>query len=260
MNVVFRRFSAALLAAVLIGSCSSKRSTIALNTQAIEADALVTLVGAAARNVQSLAGKGSITFESPEIAGSAAFEMSMRKPDSLLVTLEGPFGISVGTFFLSRERYIMYNSLENSVISGVPTTAAIRSIVPFEMSYDQILDAFSGAFAPPNGSGELVSYSVDNNSFLLVFNCGGMVCRYWIDNEDLVVTRFEQLDEQGRLAIEAIASSFTERNGAYAPKRIVVKFPQQERRLAVYYSSLVLNPPDPSFAFSIPKNARTIIR
>ena len=101
---------------ILISSCAPKRAEIALDTKAIGVPALIALVEAGENKVKSLEGSGTVSFESPEIAGSAAFELSLKKPDSLLVLFEGPFGIDIGTLFLSREKYVVYNSFENRVI------------------------------------------------------------------------------------------------------------------------------------------------
>ncbi|MBI4534839.1 MAG: hypothetical protein HY708_01085, partial [Ignavibacteriae bacterium] len=109
----FRAFPTSIvLAALCLTSCASKRSELLLDTRVTPPEVVLAMVDAKEKKIQTMVGTGSLTFESPEIAGTAAFESSLRKPDSLLVTLEGPFGIDVGTFFLSRDRYVMYNSLE----------------------------------------------------------------------------------------------------------------------------------------------------
>jgi outer membrane lipoprotein-sorting protein len=194
------------------------------------------------------------------MAGTAAFELALKKPDSLLVTFEGPFGIDLGTLFISREKYLMYNSMENKVITGTPSAAAIRSIIPFDLTLDQVIGAFSGSFPFPADPQTLQVYSVDDDRFLLMFRCGSNMCKYWVDNSTVVVTKYEMRDEHDALIMDAVSSSFAEDGAASAPKRIRIRFPSQERQLSVSYSSITLNEPDPSFSYSIPSNARTVIR
>ena len=112
---------AALAVAILLSSCSPKHAEILLDTRAITPRGLLDRVRAQEEKLQSIVGKGSVSFESNELAGSASFELSLRKPDSLLVLLEGPFGVDLGTIFLSREKYVMFNSMETRVITGTPT-------------------------------------------------------------------------------------------------------------------------------------------
>ena len=64
---------------LLLSSCSPKPSEILLDTKAIGANALIALVQQHQNKVQSVVGKGTVTFESPEIAGSAAFAARWRR-------------------------------------------------------------------------------------------------------------------------------------------------------------------------------------
>jgi outer membrane lipoprotein-sorting protein len=255
-----RPWLAAFSIALLLSSCAPKRSEILLDTKTTDANTLISLVQEHQNKLQSVVGKGTVTFESPELAGTAAFELALKKPDSLLVTFEGPFGIDLGTLFISREKYLMYNSMENKVVTGTPSAAAIRSIIPFDLTLDQVVGAFSGSFPFPSDPQSLQTYSVDDDRFLLVFRCGSNSCKYWVDNRTVLVTKYEMRDEHDELILDAVSSSFAEDGAASAPKRIRIRFPSQERQLSVSYSSISLNDPDPSFTYSIPSNARTVIR
>ena len=249
-----------LATSVLLLSCAPKRSEVLLDTKATDANTLIALVQEHQNALLSVVGKGTVTFESPEIAGTAAFELALKKPDSLLVTFEGPFGIDLGTLFISPEKYLMYNSMENKVVTGVPSTAAIRSIIPFDLTLDQVVAAFSGSFPFPSDPQSIQTYSIDDDMFLLSFRCGSRTCRYWVDSRYVLVTKYEMRDEHDALIMDSVSSSFVEDGKARAPKRIRIRFPAQERQLSVSYSSITLNDPSPSFAYSIPSNARTIVR
>src|SRR5512136_2125038 len=98
---------ALLVLPLLFASCSSSRAPIALDTQKVGAAELLRLVQKNSDRLQSLTGKGNLSFEAPEMAGSAFFSLALKKPDSLLVKLQGPFGIDVGMVFLSRTRFVV---------------------------------------------------------------------------------------------------------------------------------------------------------
>ncbi len=249
----------AVAATLTLPACSPRHAEFALNTAAVPAATLVKRVEANEDRLRSMVGRGSMTFETPEVGGSAYFELSLKKPDSLLVRFEGPFGIDVGTLFLSRQKFVMYNSMENSVVTGVPSTRAIRSVIPFDLTYDQVLSAFAGSFPFTDARNEPLLYTIDDDCFLLSYRCGAHVCRYWIDPDWLLVTRYEVDDSLG-VVMEASASHMTDDDGASAAGQITVRFPAERRQISIYYSSLELNAENPSFAFSIPSNARTIIR
>jgi hypothetical protein len=112
----------------------------------------------------------------------------------------------------------------------------------------------------PSDRNDLLSYSVDDESFRLSYKRGINTCNYWVDGRYVLVTKYEIRDEQGVLIMDAESSSFTEDGTADAPKRIRIRFPVQNRQLAVNYTKMSLNEPELSFIYSIPSNARTVIR
>ena len=248
------------LLALFLSSCAPKSSEILLNTDATPSTQLLKMVEERNEKLSSLVGNGVVSFESPEIAGTASFESNMKKPDSLLVTLEGPFGIDVGTLFLCRENYVMYNSLENRVVTGKPTGAAIRSVIPFDLTYDQILNAFAGVFRVQQPATTLQSYTVEDDMFVLSFKNGAYLYKYWVDPRYLLVARYEQYDAANNLLVEAKASSFIQEEDVAAARRIRITFPQQNRQVSISYSTLKLNDPETDFRFTIPANATHIIQ
>ena len=260
MNRVVRPLEGALILLLLLSSCAPKRSEISLDTERVAASTLISLVEANERKVQSIVGRGIVSFESPRVAGSASFELSMKKPDSLLAVFEGPFGIDLGLLFLSRQKYVMYNSIENTVVTGVPNAGAIRSVIPFSLAYDQILSAFSGFFAIPSDLDNLRTYTVNEGQFLLSFTHADSTRNYWVDPAYLRVSRYEVLDSQQQLLLEVRCSNFIDQDEVNVPKRISIVFPLEERNISLYYSRVRLNDPNPAFDFSIPPNARTVVR
>lgn len=246
-------------ALLVLSSCAPKPMEVVLDTNAVSASALIRMVEERAGRIHSMTGKGTVSFDSPEIGGTAGFTLVLKKPDSLLVKFEGPFGIDVGMLFLSRERYVIYNSMDNRVVTGVPTGRAMRSVIPFELTHEQILSSFAGALAIPD-PGEPLTYLVDDEKFLLSYLCGTEICSYWIDPRYLLVTKYERRDRQQRLLMAAAASHLTEEDDITLPRRILVKFPAEGRQLSIYYSSFQLNPSNPSFVYTIPENAHTTVR
>ncbi|HTR99889.1 MAG TPA: DUF4292 domain-containing protein [Bacteroidota bacterium] len=248
---------ALLLAAGAAGfSCSTHTAVTDVN--AVPAEVLASRVRARDAALESMAGRGSVAFESPDRAGSAFFELALRKPDSLLVTLRGPLGIGAGFLFLSRSRYVMYNSMENRVVTGVPSAAAIRSVIPLDLTFDQIMDAFTGGFAVPAAAP--LRYTVDDGKYLLVYAKGGGTESFWIDPEYDLVVRYELHDAAGAILMQAESSQVVTQDRSCAPRHVTVDFPDEGRHLSIHYSSLDLNAEDLSFAYSVPPGARTSAR
>lgn len=247
-----------LMLALVFFSCSSRPPGLLLDTDVTTVEVLARRVNEQTGRLHSIVGRGTLSFESPELAGTAAFSSSLKRPDSLLILLEGPFGIDLGTFFLTRERYVVYNSMENRVITGVPGSQSLKAVIPFDLTFEEMVNAFAGVFSLPTSNA--TRFVVEDDRFRISYACGENECEYWVDPSFLLVTRFVQRSPDGSVVVEAQCSSLTEDSNATAPKRISVRFPGQRRKLSISYTAITLNSPDPSFAFSVPDNARTIVR
>ena len=249
-----------LICAFVVVSCSPKPASVLLDTERTSAASLVQMVNANEQKIHSLVGSGHITFDTPEISGTATFTISMKKPDSLLALFEGPFGIDLGTLFLSRNRYLIYNSFENTAITGIPGSETLKLALPIDLTYNQLLSAFSGTIQLPEEQNDLVSYSIDGDQFLLTYNCGNLVCKYWVDASYLLVTSQQVVEQGGQVVMDVQFSSIREQDAIPAPRRIRLNFPERGRKIALQYGSLTLNDESPSFQFSIPSNAHVITR
>jgi len=251
MMCLFRAGTVFLLTA-LFGACAPKMSELVLDTGKVPAREVLRRVSENAAGITTLTGTGSVDFESPELGGSVFFTLALRKPDSLLITFEGPFGMDAGFLFLSRSRYVLYNRMENRVISGVPSEAGIRWGIPLDLTVDQILDAFTGTFRVP-GQISPTRYAIDNENFLLTYEQPAGSESFWIDPATTLITRYQKTGT--RLNVLAETALPEEQDSRHLPRQITLVFPDSGRRLSVYYSSVTVNPERVSFAYTIPRSA-----
>ena len=255
--MVLKRLS--VLTLIVLASCAPRREGVVLDTAKTSAVELTTMAAQADARIHSLHGRGDVSFESPEISGSAAFTLTVRKPDSLLVRLEGPFGIDVGLFFLSRERFVMYNSMQNTVSTGDPASAALRSLIPVDLTYDQIFDVFTGSIPLPDHQIPL-QYTTDEGLFLLRYELHNVRSSYWLDPDGLLVRRFQMKNKAGEVILEGTSSGTIDQDGSRIARRVSLTMPGEGRRISIAFSRADLNAEDLSFQYSVPSSARRIER
>jgi hypothetical protein len=253
-----RATAAVCLLCLVSLSCAPKRTVLLLDTRSVTADRLVELVSERAAKLQTLTGTGSLMFDGPDLSGSASFELALRRPDSALIRLEGPFGIDIATVFLTRSSYTVYNSMANTVTSGSPQMGALRGVLPVDLSVDQLMDAFSGAITIP--SGVPLRYEVDGDRFLLAYKQLNGVATYRVDPEQIVVTGFALSDSAGTVIAEMTATRLKEYDGFSLPRSIRLHLPPSDSEIAIAYSRQEPNGPSPSFVFSVPRSARRFER
>jgi hypothetical protein len=242
--------------ALLCSSCSTKSRDVLLQPERSDITRLLQRAVAESNQVQSMTGNGSVSFETPDLGGSVYFRISLKKPDSVLIRFEGPFGMDAGFLFLSPRSYVMYNSLENMVTTGNPSRDNIRSVIPFDLSLEQIVSAFAGALPLPSDTTTPHSYVWDGSSYVLTYVRGSDTIQYWIDGTTYLVTQYRMRDTAGTVLVDAEASRFFQDEEMVAPRLITVSFPRERRQVTIYYSALTLNPHAVSFAYSIPAGAQ----
>lgn len=247
------RSIAVLVLGALFAGCSPKTAELVLDTRQVPPATVVQHVTANAARITTLTGSGTVSFEGPGMGGSAFFSLALKKPDSLLIRFEGPFGLDAGFLFLSRSHYVMFNRLENAVYTGDPSDGGIRSAIPFELTVDEVLDAFTGAFRFPVNAIPSV-YRVEDERFLLSYSTPRDTQSYRVDPMTALVTQYSRTGEQASIFAET--SRPKELDGMTMPREITLSFPSEGRQLSVYYDDLTLNPSVLSFHYVVPGNAQ----
>jgi hypothetical protein len=258
--MLLRRVLPCVIAAVMGLSCAPRRADTGTQTAGASPGVLLRTVSEIRTRVHTVVGRGNLSFDSPEAAGSAFFRLALARPESLLVRLQGPFGLNVGTFFLTRKKFLLYNAVENSVITGRADARNIRSVVPFDLTGDDVFNLFGGAFPLPADTMGLRSAVPEDGQMHLTFGCGSEQCEYWVDQDDLLVTKLRRTNSAGEVVAEASAGDVRDYEGIAVPRRIRLAFPKESRTISVYYTALSVNRDRPSFEYSIPAGARSITR
>jgi hypothetical protein len=240
--------------AILVASCAPTREALVLDTQQVPVERLLQLVRSETPPPGPFTGSGSVAVESPDMNGSIFFSIAMQRPDSILLRLEGPFGIDVGFLFMNRRHFVLYNAMENWYMDEPMSSASMRAALPIDLPFDQMVDAFAGTFALP-AIGTPASYTIDDGRFLVKFRQGSAVVSYWIDPELHRATRY-QVVEGDSVIIEANADRFTDEGGRTGPRSITLTLPPSSRSVSVFYSSLDYDPSSVSFTRTIPARAR----
>jgi outer membrane biogenesis lipoprotein LolB len=252
--MTFRVLALALLLSLLLAACGPTRETLELDTQKVPASRLIALVQHRGVPDITLTGDGSIAFDSPRMSGSAFFSVAPRRADSVRVSLEGPFGLDVGFLYADRSHLVFYNAMENWYIDEPAGSPAIQKALPFDLSFGQLIEAFTGTFRLP-ASGSPVRYTIDDDRFLMTFVQDSDTASYWIDPALSVVTRY-RVSRDNAVLIEGTAERWTDEGGELLPQSIAITFPPASSSVSVVYTSMTVNPDMPSFSHAIPSKAR----
>lgn len=252
------RINAALFVSVvfILGGCSSVPSAN-LTGRSISPELVQRNVKVNKEKVQSLTGSGTLSIETPEIAQSGSFEMLLHKPDSILVKIEGPFGIHVGAVLLTRSDFSFYNSLQNQLITGTVNASNLNRIFRMNLTFDELLSLFTGgSFFDGDESPD--SITVEDNQFVLTYGKESGSRRYWIDPGTMLIAKIQHIDATGKLDLEERFEKFRDLGDASLPRLIRLTQHQARRVVAVAFSSLTINTDDVPLMLDVPTNAERV--
>jgi hypothetical protein len=208
--------------------------------------------------VGSLSGAGTISVETPEMAQSGSFELQLHKPDSVLVNVEGPFGINVGSVLLTRGSFLFYNSLQNQLVSGPVSARNLRRIFKMDLTFDELMTLFTGGNFIREDNGDPESIGEEENQAVLVYRSGEGRRRYFVDPATSLITRIQQLDASGKLFLEARFERFRSTGEVSLPRHIRLIQHAARRAVSVSFSTLDVNPGRTPLVLDVPANAERI--
>ena len=84
----------------------------------LPSERLINKLEANRRKIKNFEGIGILSIESEQYDNSASFRVVMQKPDSIYLTILGPFGIELAQALVTNENYIFYDALENKAYTG----------------------------------------------------------------------------------------------------------------------------------------------
>jgi outer membrane lipoprotein-sorting protein len=209
-------------------------------------------------HIHTMQGEGRISIETPDIAQSGSFVLTLQKPDSVLINLQGPFGIKVGSALVTRTEFFFYNSLENKLITGTSSKENLDRILHVQLNFDDLLNFFAGGIFMESDAQTPDETQIDNDQFLYIFHHSKSTRKYWVDPATLCIQKVQFLDQNGKLVLEQTFSDFETVNGFAIPNTIRILQSKSRQRVTLSYSEVSVNTDKLQFTFIIPPNAERI--
>lgn len=152
--------------------------------------------------IETLEASGNISFDSPEQSGSGWLEIRIRKPDSVYVKIEGPFGISIANALITRTDFIYYNVQENKVITGPSSDINIGAILRIKVSFDELINGFTGGFSFPEAENDTTGADSENSMYVIKMNTDGVTQKYLIEPAKYTVQKYNSYDSHNKTIVE----------------------------------------------------------
>lgn len=210
--------------------------------------------------IETMEASGNIAFDSPEQSGQGWIEVRIKKPDSVFVKIEGPFGISIAQALITRYDFIYYNVQENKAILGPTNDINIGAILRIKVSFDELLSGFSGGFILSENNLDTLSAGSENGLYTIYAPREPGAQKYFIDPSIYTVQKYNSIDENQKTIVEVNYGSYFEENASgksvYFPSSIKINNPGKNQSVYVDYVNKTFNKSDLKFSIKIPKSAK----
>jgi glycine cleavage system pyridoxal-binding protein P len=227
----------------------------------ISSDRLVNKLEANRRKIRNFEGTGSISVKTPSFDNSASFRIVIQKPDSIFLTIYGPFSIELAQILVTKTNFIFYEALKNTAFTGPVNDDLLRNVFKVNLSFNDVIDAFTGGV---NMSGRLykepTSFDVVQDKYLLSYvdSLKNDVARYTADVRDLNIVEFKSADLQGKEKMLSNYSDFQIFETVSLPKKIEIKQEKEGQYITIEYNNISVNKNTTTIDFSLPDDADVV--
>ncbi len=208
-------------------------------------------------SINTLDGQVRITLDSPQYSGNFNADVFMNSSDSMLISITGPFGISVGKVFIAERRFIFYNQVMNQFFTGVKSDFETKNFLQFPITLTELSD-----IVVAKDRFEILkkeSFTVKDNAYYLEAVNGSNRYHIWYDARLKLIKKIEYYINDD-LKYYKEYDQFSEYNGIHFPKVIRLVRPAEKQGLALYFTELEINQPlsEKSFKITVSDNATQI--
>lgn len=212
------------------------------------------------RSLETFEASGTISVDSKRFKNSGDFKLIIKKPDSLLINITGPFGINFATAAVSKNHLIYLNELTNQVLYASTNQANIKELLRVDISFEELIDILTGGIViNPEGT-EYQAAKVEEDQYVITQERNGYLYKYWIDIRNLSVSKNLIQDRSGNILIDLQFGDFIEKEGIVFPRLINLSNTVRDEKIKINYSNVNVNKRNLDLKIYIPDDAEVIER
>ncbi len=245
---------------ILINGCVPSQPTEEF--ELLPSERLTNKLEANRRKIKNFEGTGTIFVNTPQMDNSATFRIVLQKPDSIYLTIMGPFGIELAQALVTKDKFTFYDALKNTAYIGAVNSNALQSIFRINLSFEDLLDAFVGSVNLTNNLYRAPDdYFVEDDRYVLTYLDSARTNKtvYKVDVRQLGITEYRLFGLDDILMLQGKYSDFELLENVAVPYKIAIENISDEQKINIDYKKINVNKNNIFIDFKIPDDA-TIIK
>ncbi|CAN5549337.1 hypothetical protein BH10BAC5_BH10BAC5_09160 [soil metagenome] len=228
------------------------------NAAALE---LMTEVNRRASLTDNINSTGDITVKASGVDESGSIEIRVKKKDDVWFKLEGPLGIDVAEGHFNRTNFVYYNALGGYSITGPTTLLNIAAISRMAISFDEMVNAFSGTVRVVRYKGDTASVDESGSQKVLIFksHTGGgskITRKYKIDKTNYTVTNYTISDSKGRTTLSIDFGNLYVSGESWYARQVEIRNPLKGVYVKLRSENYKTNQTGLGFSVFVPSDAK----
>lgn len=252
-----KKISLVATAALLFG-CSAERESVTAD-RSFSASEIMMMVNSLPASIQTFSAAGSVNVETPQMSQSAGFDLAVKKPDSVRIIVEGPFGITVARALFTNHHFVAYNALNNTLYTGDPERG-MKSL-PFFSGIESgtIIDAISGVRRFDDALTTPDSFSITDETYRFQFTNGMYVTKISVDPRSMRIIHVQTYAHDESLMWEELYTYIQGSSGLWQPATSKIIVPERLTSIEFMFDEVTFNPALSSLSIAYPDDAEQIL-
>jgi len=252
-------FAILFLLPLIIDGCVPSKPTEQL--EILPSERLVNKLEVNRRRIKNFEGYGTLSVKTPQFNNSANFRIVIVKPDTIYLTIYGPFGLELAQSVVTGENFIFYDQLSNSAYKGKVGDDILKEIFKINLSFRQLLDAFVGSVdLTPKLYRSPDKFEVIYDEYMLTYidSLTNYKDKYTIDVRELGIKNFTITNEVDEILLDSKYSKFQIVESVAVPNRIEMINFKDDQSVTIEYKTISVNKKNLFVDFVLPSDANII--
>ncbi|QQS37494.1 MAG: DUF4292 domain-containing protein [Ignavibacteriales bacterium] len=244
---------------ILFDGCVPSKPTE--EVEILSSERLINKLEVNRRRIKNFEGTGTLTVKSNQLDNPASFRVVLQKPDSIYLSIMGPFGIELAQALVTNDNFIFYDVLQNTSYEGKPDDDVLRTIFKINLGFNELMDSFIGSVnLTENLYKNPDDYEVVYDKYLLTYvdREREKVSKYEVDVRELAITNYKITDLKGEVLLEGQYSKFNTLETVAIPYHIIVQNKTENQRVTIDYKNVRTNGNDIYIDFKLPGDVTRI--
>lgn len=246
---------------IIVGCSAEKEITTKSTEKVIPANRLLRKMEGNRRKIKTFQGTGTMRVKSEKFSGKTSFEILIKKPDSIKISIYGPFGIDIAHGVFSNGSFLFYDVLRNRAFSGIESKDVLQKLFKIDLSFEELLDSFTGAV---NLTSKLRSEPSDYEVLEDIYNltyiekAANKKSIYRVTKEDLKITEYVVSTISGKELLSGVYSKFMDYEDVPIPSVLLIRNKDKRQSIDVEYKKIKVNEEIKSLSIHLPTDVELI--